>query len=235
MKPGKIAIIGAGPIGGILAAHLLSAGHQVLLVDSWKEHIDHIRKHGLRIHGREEMLARPEHLYESAAELGGIMPEFVFICTKACYTGKVLDALNDAVLKSKAVFISFQNGIDTERAIADHLGKDRVLRGVVSYAGVIMGPGEIRESFFASNYLGWLVPGGEPACREAAEMLGESGIPTEVTGDIGRYAWRKTIYNTCTMAIAAVTGLNMREMLEFPPTARLADLLLAESIAVAAA
>jgi 2-dehydropantoate 2-reductase len=235
MKPRTIAIIGAGPIGGILAAHLLSDGHRVLLVDSWTEHLERIRTHGLRISGREEMLARPEFLYASVAELGEIVPEFVFICTKACYLERVLDDLSDAVLQSKAVFISFQNGIDTERVIAKQLGRDRVLRGVVSYAGVLTGPGEIRESFFASNYIGWLDPTGEPACREAAELLSGSGVPTEATDDIGRYAWRKTIFNTCTMAIAAVTGLNMQEMLEFPPTARLADDLLDESIMVAAA
>jgi 2-dehydropantoate 2-reductase len=235
MKPRTIAIIGAGPVGGILAAHLISAGQKVLLVDSWKEHVERMRTHGLRITGREEMQVHPEYLFASIEDLGEIIPEFIFICTKACYLEVVLDKMNPSLKDSGSVFISFQNGIDTEQIIAERLGNRRVLRGVVSYGGVLTNPGEIRESFSATNYLGWLDPGAEGSCRDAAAMVSDCGLETKATGEIARYAWRKTIFNTCTMAIAAVTGLNMQEMLEFPPTAKLADLLLDECIAVAAA
>jgi len=223
-------------VGSILAAHLSSRGHTVLLVDSWKEHLERIRTVGLRITGREDMLARPAHLYGSIGALGEIVPDFVFICTKACDLDNVLGEMSDELKSSGAVFVSFQNGIDTEQVVAKHIDIRRVLRGVVSYAGVLVGPGEIRESFFSPpNYLGWLDPGAAEACREAAKILSQSGLATEATAEISRYAWRKTILNTCTMAIAALTGLNMQEMVNFPPTARLVELLLSESIAVAAA
>jgi len=236
MKEKTIAIIGAGPVGGILAAHLHLAGHRILLVDSWQAHIGHIQANGLHISGREEILARPEHLYTSIESLGDVKPDFVFICTKACDLDDVLGKIGEPIRQSRAVFISFQNGIDTEQVIAERLGPDRVLRGVVTYAGVLLGPGEIRESFFhPPNYLGWLGPGGVDAGRELAGLLSDAGLGTEVTGEIGRHAWRKAILNTCTMAIAAATGMNMQEMQEFPPTAQLVELLLRESIAVAAA
>ena len=232
----KIAIIGAGPVGGILAAHLSSAGHTVFLIDSWKEHIDRIRAGGVHIFGREELMARPAHLLTSIRDLGGAAPELVFICTKACDLGNVLGEMSDTLKRSNAVFISFQNGIDTEQAVAEQIERSRVLRGVISYAGVLVGPGEIRGSFFTPpNYLGWLDERGAESCREAAAILSASGLATEATKDIGRYVWRKAILNSCTMSIAAITGMNMQEMIEFPPTAQLVDLLLNESIAVAAA
>jgi 2-dehydropantoate 2-reductase len=235
MKPKTIAVIGAGPVGGILTAYLISAGHEVLLVDTWKQHLDHIRANGLHISGKHEKRVCPNQLFASIKDIGDARPEHIFICTKACYLDSVLGDMSDALKKSCAAFISFQNGIDTERVIAEKLGSNRVLRGVVSYAGVLTGPGEIRESFFAKNYLGWLDSQGIEVCKEVAALLSASGLETEATGDIARYAWRKTIFNTCTMAIAAVTGLNMQEMQEFPPTAQLADDLLRESIAIAAA
>jgi 2-dehydropantoate 2-reductase len=236
MEPKKLVVIGAGPVGGILTAHLCAYGHSVYVVDAWKEHLDRIRTDGLRITGREDLVARPAYLYGSIGALGEIVPDLVFICTKGCDLEGVLREMSDKLKQSKAVFLCFQNGIDTEQVVAKHIERSRILRAVVSYAGVLTGPGEIRESFFlAPNYLGWLDAGGAESCIEAAALISDSGLATEATGDIGRYVWRKTILNTCTMAIAAVTGLNIEEMVQFPPTAHLIELLLQESIAVAAA
>jgi 2-dehydropantoate 2-reductase len=236
VSPKNLAVIGAGPVGGILTAHLCAHGHRVHLVDTWKEHVRRIRREGLQIIGREEMLVRPEHLYDAIGALGEVVPDFVFICTKGCDLDSVLSEMSDRLKRSNAVFLCFQNGIDTEQVVAKQIGLDRVLRAVVSYAGVLTGPGKIRESFFTPpNYLGWLGDGGIEPCKEVADMVSACGLATEATGDIGRYVWRKTIFNTCTMAIAAVTGLNIEEMVQFTPTAQLIERLLHESIAVAAA
>ena len=194
-----------------------SAGHAVILVDAWKEHLDRIRAEGLRITGRDGISSKPAHLLTSVADLGAFAPEFVFICTKACDLDNVLKGMSDWIRQSDAVCISFQNGIDTEQSVAERIDPRRVLRGVVSYAGVLVGPGEIRKSFFTPpNYLGWLDERGAEACKEAAALLSASGLATEATKDIGRYVWRKAILNSCTMSIAAITGMNMQEMIEFP-------------------
>jgi 2-dehydropantoate 2-reductase len=235
-EPKQIAVIGAGPVGGILTAHLCAHGHTVHLVDAWQEHIERIRTNGLRITGLEQMLIHPANLHDSVGALGEIVPDFVFICTKGCDLEGVLSQMSQTLKRSKTVFLCFQNGIDTEQVVANHIESRRVMRAVVSYAGVLTGPGEIRESFFtAPNYLGWLDAEGAESCKEAAALISASGLATEATGEIGRYVWRKTILNTCTMAIAAVTGMNIEEMVQFSPTAQLIELLLQESIAVAAA
>ncbi len=236
MKPKTIGIIGAGPVGGILGAHLLSAGHTVMIVDSWKDHIEHIRANGLNITGREELRVQPVHLSDSLEALDAIAPEFVFICTKACDLDNVLNGMSSGLKQSETVFISAQNGIDTEQIIAERIDRNRVLRAVISYAGNLVGPGEIRETFFtAPNYLGWLNEAAAESCRVAADVVSDSGLATEATGEIKKFVWRKSILNTCTMSIAAVTGMNMQEMMNFPPTAHLVELLLRESIAVAEA
>lgn len=236
MGPKTIGVLGAGPVGGILAAHLTAAGHQVLLVDAWREHIDRIRAEGLRITGREEMHVRLEHLFYSAADLDPFVPEFVFICTKACDLANVLDEMSDRLKQSGAVFISFQNGIETESILAPRVPRGRALRAVVNYAGVLAGLGEIRETFFEPpNYIGWLDERGAAPCKEIASLVTASGLETEATGEIKKLVWKKAVLNTCTMSIAAVTGMSIREMIDFAPTARLVDDLLAESLAVAAA
>jgi 2-dehydropantoate 2-reductase len=236
MKQRTVAVIGAGPVGGILSAHLCSAGHSVILVEAWEEHFDCIRANGLRITGNEELLARPAHLIASISALDEFVPEFVFICTKACDLDKVLDELDGSLKQSDSIIISAQNGIDTEKVIADRFGKSRVFRAVISYGGFLTKPGEIRETFFnPPNYVGWLDEEGAQACKEAAEFVTAAGLTMEATGEIRRYTWRKTLLNTCTMAIAAVSGMDMQEMMKYPSSAQLVGFLLREAIAVAAA
>jgi 2-dehydropantoate 2-reductase len=236
MKPGTIAVIGAGPVGGILAAHLYSSGHKVLIVDAWKEHLERIRTSGLQISGKEDILVRPTDLFSSVSSLRDIVPDFVFICTKACDLDNVLAEIGDALKGAKTVFVSAQNGIDTEQIIARRIDRSRVLRAVITWGGILVRPGEIRETFFnAPNYLGWLDERAADACWQAAGIMSGSGLATEATGEIQKHVWRKTILNTCTMPLSALTGMNMQEVLNFAPTNRLVELLLNESIAVAAA
>jgi 2-dehydropantoate 2-reductase len=45
----KIAIVGAGAVGGYVGAHMAQAGEDVTFIDPWPEHVEHMRKHGLRV------------------------------------------------------------------------------------------------------------------------------------------------------------------------------------------
>ncbi|NJO24348.1 MAG: hypothetical protein HC868_17305 [Sphingomonadales bacterium] len=47
----KIAILGVGAMGSVYAGLLADSGHDVWAVDVWKEHVDAIRKSGLRVEG----------------------------------------------------------------------------------------------------------------------------------------------------------------------------------------
>ena len=45
----KIAIVGAGAVGGYAGAHMVQAGADVTFIDPWPAHVEHMRKHGLRV------------------------------------------------------------------------------------------------------------------------------------------------------------------------------------------
>src|SRR5207244_11533356 len=50
----KIAIVGAGAVGGYAGAHMVQGGEDVTFIDPWPEHVEHMRKHGLRVtHARD--------------------------------------------------------------------------------------------------------------------------------------------------------------------------------------
>ena len=58
MSNHKIGIVGIGPAGGILAAHLANRGHDIILVDILKNHMDEIKKNGLRITYDKELCVK---------------------------------------------------------------------------------------------------------------------------------------------------------------------------------
>ena len=45
----KIAFVGAGAVGGYAGAHMIQAGEDVTYIDPWPAHVEHMRKHGLRV------------------------------------------------------------------------------------------------------------------------------------------------------------------------------------------
>jgi 2-dehydropantoate 2-reductase len=232
----KIAVIGAGPIGGILGAHLAHAGHYVMLCDILKDHLDAIKERGLTVTGVSEMTAKCERLAYNVSELSHF-PEAdtIVICTKASIMPRLIPEIKK-VAQPGARFISNQNGLDNEDFVAETFGPDNVLRIVPNYAGGRVGGGEIWMSFFnPPNYIGAMTPKGEPAARQVAEMMTEAGLETQFTTDIKKYEWEKVILNAALNPVCALTRKRMKDMMDFELTESLAVELVREGVKVAEA
>src|SRR5256886_13856692 len=80
----RIGIIGAGAIGSVVGGLLTKAGHDVTLVDQWPEHVEAMRKHGLRLSGtcgEHVIQEKAFHLHEAQAIEEPI--DAVFVAVKA--------------------------------------------------------------------------------------------------------------------------------------------------------
>lgn len=232
----KIAIVGVGPVGGILGAHLALAGHYVVLCDIQKPHLDTIRERGLSITGFLEMTARCERVAYSASELS-TFPEVdtIVISTKASILPKLIPEI--AVIARPGMrFVSCQNGLNNEGYLAEAFGPGSVLRIVVNYAGSQMGDGHIAMSFFnPPNYIGAVAAEGEPLARQMAEMMSQAGLDTQFTQNITKYEWEKVILNAALSAMCALTRKPMKDMMDFEQTELLVKELMREGVEVAKA
>ena len=230
----KLAIIGAGPVGGILGAHLARAGQYVVLCDIQKPHLDAIQSRGLSIAGAAEMTARCERVACGVAELSNFPKvDTVVIATKASVLPRILPDIA-RLARPGMRFVSCQNGLDTEEFLAETLGPDNVLRIVVNFAGSQMGDANIHMSFFnPPNYIGALTDKGEPLARKLAAMMSEAGLETQFTPDVKRYVWEKVILNAALSATCALTRKPMKDMMDFEGTEFLAEELMREGIEVA--
>ena len=129
----KIAVIGAGPSGGILSAFLAEKNPDLILVDVWQSHMDAIKNHGLKLVGHTSMTAnfKRENLLLSNKDLKQINPDVIFIAVKTTILKSVLQDLK-SVVGPNTYFVSYQNGIGTEADIAEVFGEEHALRCVIN-------------------------------------------------------------------------------------------------------
>ncbi|MFX1493407.1 MAG: ketopantoate reductase family protein [Promethearchaeota archaeon] len=236
MEEFKFGIIGIGPTGGIMAAHLAHAGHELVLIDKLKNHTDEIKRNGLTITHFKDFNVKflPENICVSIEELQNKEINTLFIAVKASYLKDILPQIKK-VVNPGTTLISLQNGFDTEELIAEFFGIENSMRIIVNYAGNIIANGIIRMSFFnPPNYLGVLTAKAEQKAKKLAEIITKAGLETLFTSDIKKHEWVKCILNTIS-PICVTTGTTMKQTMEFKDTRKLAREILREGIEVARA
>ena len=115
----RIGIIGAGAIGSIVGGMLTKAGHDVTLIEQWPEHVEAMKKVGLRLSGtcgEHVVPVKALHIHE----VQSLREPFdtVFISVKS-YDTEWAAAMAVANLRQPdGVVVDFQNGINDERVAA---------------------------------------------------------------------------------------------------------------------
>jgi 2-dehydropantoate 2-reductase len=228
-------IVGAGPVGCIVAAFLARAGHRVILCDIVPELVDMARNRGIILQGAENLRQKIPHTCTRLSELIDAGPDVIFICVKAQVLPLIASALGDLFREGISV-ISWQNGIDTEYEIARSLGKKPVMRAVVNFGGGLLGPAHVNMSFHhPPHYLQELDPQGRPAAVRLAQALTDCGLPTRHTGRVVRRVWAKSVMNACMNPVCAITGLTMAQVMGDPILFEVVDALIKECLRVARA
>ena len=233
-KP-TIGIVGLGPVGSILATHLAKGGVDVVVEDIAKEVLAEIKRDGLKVSGIRELAAKIGKTAWSMTELVEFEPDIVFIATKACFLKGVLAELKP-VYKAGMRVVSFQNGMDNERVIAETLG-GTAYRVVINYAGNLVGTGGARMNWFQPpNYVGAFKNGQyttDETTKHVAEVLTACRLETEEKPDIKGHVWEKVILNSALCSVCALTGQTMKEAMEFEFSRDLAVKVLEEGLRVA--
>jgi 2-dehydropantoate 2-reductase len=205
---GPLVIIGGGAIGGTLGAHLVRAGHDVLLCDADAAHVAAIREHGLRIEGPVN-----EFTVEIPAVTPDELPDRIdraIVAVKSHHTPAAAELLRDRLAPDGYV-LTVQNGL-TADVLVDALGADRVVSSFINVGADYLGPGRIIQGNVAAFHVGELA-GGEitPRVRELAELLPYA----EPTDNVLGYLWGKEAYGAMLWA-GAVSDLSIAETLEAP-------------------
>jgi len=234
-NPQRFAVIGAGPVGCIVAAHLAKAGYDVTLCDLIPELVKPAVTPGIIIEGEENFQQAVARTCTHVDELAEYNPEVIIIAAKANALPLIASAIESFYTEGMYV-VSWQNGINTEHEIAEALGKKAALRAVVNYGCQLIAPGHVRMAFHHyPHFIQELDPASKDAAIAIAGILSKTGLITENTDQVVSIVWRKGILNSCMNPVCAVTGLAMAEAINDPIIFQIVCSLLKECINVARA
>jgi 2-dehydropantoate 2-reductase len=234
-KPKKFAVIGAGPVGGIVAAFLSRGGYDVTLCDVIPSLLEPALDPGIIIEGTDNLQVKVARITTRIEDLVNDPPDVIIVTVKATALPLIASALEGFVAEGRYV-VSWQNGIDTELVLAQNLGTKPVMRGVVNFGCVPIKPGHFRIAFHhRPHYLQELDPQSRDAAIGICNVFTECGLDTHHTDQITNMVWRKAVLNACMNPICAVTGKTMIEIIIDPILFNLVDHLIKEGVAVARA
>ena len=228
----RVCIIGCGAVGSLFAAHLAKKGGvEVWAYDVWKDHVDAIRKNGLRLSGAADFTVKL-NATSNASELPRC--DYGIVATKAIHTKGAMAQVARAFDENSAV-CSVQNGVGNEELIADHV--KYVIRGTTFPAGHPIAPGHIGFDIKGDTWIGPFEPTKTPMSmvEELARLITCSGMNVIPLKDARGAQWTKLIFNASTNPVGALTLLHHGAATRLPYTGELFNDLITEGESVAKA
>ena len=206
----SLTLVGAGAIGGTIAAYLTRAGLSVHLVDANPQHVAAINRNGLRIQTpTDEFVVRVKT--DTPESYSGDLSR-VFLAVKAPQTEAALKWLKPRLTETGWV-MSTQNGLN-ELQIADVIGRERTVGAFINFFADVLEPGVIHYGGPGTFAIGELDGSLSERVTEIDRWV-QPFIPPIVTPNIWGYLWSKLAYGAILFA-TATTDETMADCVDHP-------------------
>ena len=228
----RVAIVGAGGVGGYLAPLLQRQGVELALLDRGA-HLAAIRSDGVRVRSRAhgELHARLPAT-DDPAEVGPV--DLVLFCVKAYDNEAAIPSLRPLVGHETGI-LTVQNGIGNVEQLAEAYGARAVLGGALVGGGTRVAPGVIEHVLppeAESLELGGAAPEAADRAETARAVLAGIGLAVRVVDDIQRTLWTKLLAMASLAALGCLTRLGTAEWRGHPATRELYATLVGEAAGV---
>jgi 2-dehydropantoate 2-reductase len=228
----RIAIVGAGGVGGYFGAKLARAGESVLML-ARGAHLDAIARHGL--HVRSAVDGEFTVKVEAVESLAGQPPvDMALFCVKSFDTRVAAEALRP-VLGPDTGVVSLQNGVDNEEILDEVLGPGRALGGAAFVFSTIASPGVIAHTLLGRIVFGELDGRVSERATRLRDALARAGVPVELSTDVRRVLWEKYLLISAQAGTTALARAPIGVIRETPETWRMYRRIVDELAALARA
>jgi 2-dehydropantoate 2-reductase len=206
----KVAVMGAGAVGGYLGACLARGGVDVSFI-ARGAHLEAMRTDGLTLVTPEGERSHIDvHATDSPSEVGTV--DIVLFLVKSYDTEAAARQLRPLIGEGTGV-ISLQNGVDNEPRIAASVGPEHVLGGAAYILAAIEAPGVVRSGH-ARLVVGELLPGppSERVTRFVDAANAGGGITAQAAIDVRVAKWEKYVLLVAFSAVTAATQLTVGDI-----------------------
>ncbi len=203
----RIAVMGAGALGGYFGGRLAAAGADVTFI-ARGAHLDALRSKGLKIESPLGDLHLPQ--VNATNDPAGVGPvDMVLFLVKLYDTEEAAHAIAP-MLGPQTSIVTFQNGVNSSERIGRIAGDGRVIPGIALIPADIRAPGIVRHSGPFARLVFGEVDGSDSArCKDLLEALKSAGIDAEAVANIQVRVWEKFIMLSTLSAITTLTRLNI--------------------------
>jgi 2-dehydropantoate 2-reductase len=222
----RIAVVGAGAVGGYFGGMLARAGAQVTFIGR-PAFVDAVRENGLfldTVQFREHVKVQASTDLATAHDAG-----IILFCVKTTDTTETARALAK-VLANDAVMVSMQNGVDNAEQIAAASGL-KALPAAVYVAASVPAPGTVKHVGRGDLVLG---PQNEITQRVAA-VFNRANVPCRISENLAGELWTKLVWNCALNALSALGKVTYGEILASADAKQLLETTVYEVLAVAKA
>lgn len=199
----KVAVVGAGAVGGYYGAQLARAGAEVSFL--LRRDLAAVKAHGLRIKQppADDITLQPARAFGSTAEIGPV--DLVIIGIKATGNDQLLHLL-PPLLAERTALLLLQNGLGGDEFLARHFGAQRVLGGLCFVCLNRTAPGEITCTLPGYLALGEFAGPPTDRLRDLADRFAAGGVKTVLAGNLAEARWQKLIWNVPFNGLAIAAG-----------------------------
>lgn len=233
----KVLIIGAGAIGIAIGASLESQGVEVDFLARGAT-LDAIRREGVGrtgLFGDYSCPADRIGVFGTYEELPEQAYDYVIISAKTMANKEISNALWNArqCMKASGILVIMQNGWGNDVPYLEHFPKEQVYNARVITGFQRTAPNISNITVHTAPILLGSLHGCDNQCIVPLQQaLLASGIPTEVTDEVGKFLWAKMLYNTTLNPLGAILGVNYGRLMESESSKAIMDLLIEETFAV---
>jgi 2-dehydropantoate 2-reductase len=240
----RVAVFGAGAIGGLVGACLARSGQDVSLI-ARGAHLDAIRRDGLTLIQAGTSVRQTIRASSEPRDFGP--QEIVVLTVKAPALRSAIDAISP-LLGTSTVVVPAINGIpwwyaegeplhsvDPGGVLSDGVERRRILGCVVHAAASVPKPGTVAHAGGDLFYFGEPDGSASPRLNEVVALFNDAGFRAVATNDIRREIWFKAWGNASFNPLSVVTGATVEELCTDPHLAPGLKAIMAEIRDVAAA
>ncbi|MGA2784150.1 MAG: 2-dehydropantoate 2-reductase [Candidatus Bathyarchaeia archaeon] len=229
----KIAVIGAGGIGGFMGGALAKSGQEVSVIGRGK-HLEAIRDRGLIVEsvslGNFQTRVRATN---QPSDVGAV--DLVLFNVKSYDTETALRSIGPLIGDGTTV-LSFQNGVDNEDKIAEAIGKTRVLAGAIAVESFIAEPGLIKQTSGPMRFaMGEMSGEITDRAKKINTAFVDAGLKCELSNRIQEVLWEKFLFICAAGGVCSVTRSTFGDVIADERTRELYVSVMREVEAVARA